>query len=506
MKRTSELSHMLILLLFLTMIIATPFSYASILNTEYLRTSNSESLKASNLTDLKTFIVTELTNRNPSFSVTYTGPTAGIKDNLDTIILEELPLENPYIYHSLDEYKYEYNGFKNNITIDFEMRYLTNQSQEAFVGLEVTRILNEITHPYMSPFEKIKAVNDYIVLNTIYSEDSINSPHSPFTILKEARGVCQAYALLGYKMLEQLGMEVMYVVGEAGEPHAWNLIQLEGEWYHLDMTWNDPVPDTIGNVSYKYFLVSDDYLSKTHTWEKNNYPYANSNKYLYLKSVSNSVTFNNTIYYSNESDNNRLYKMNINGSNKLKLTNDRAYFISLAGDWIYYSNYSNSGYLYKITLNGLNKQRINNNHTIDIYEKDGWIHYTIKNSGAKQKLYVGSKKSFEHVNFLSLPTKFYHPLNKGFTIKFNLKIDKNTLITSNIFVASDKNGHYPISGVTLSLDHSNQKNVILHPPALGWNKDHTYYLFITDKIASTTDINLSRTMRFRFMTPDNRIN
>ncbi len=93
----------------------------------------------------------------------------------------------------------------------------------------------------MSDFEKAKAVNDYIVLNTTYSENTATSPHNPYAILKEGKGVCQAYALLTYRLLKAGGMDVRYVTGYAGEDHAWNLVKVDGKWYHLDTTWNDPV-------------------------------------------------------------------------------------------------------------------------------------------------------------------------------------------------------------------------------------------------------------------------
>ena len=53
-------------------------------------------------------------------------------------------------------------------------------------------------------------------------------------------------------------MEVRYVTGWAGEAHAWNIVKVDGQWYHLDTTWNDPVfsasaGDMSDYVSYKYF-------------------------------------------------------------------------------------------------------------------------------------------------------------------------------------------------------------------------------------------------------------
>lgn len=387
MRNVSQLSHIFVLFITLFLITSTPLCFAGSSSSNILLFNQSASVN--NLSDLKSEILEKLNERNPSFTIRYRGVTSGLKDEINNIV-DEISAKHHYTYFSLSSWKFSFGGFTNNVVISFDVTYLTNREQEQFISSEVDRILDGIIYPYMTDFEEVKAVNDYIVLNTIYSEETKNSPHSPSTILSEGKGVCQAYALLGYRMLDQLGFEVKYVVGNAGEPHAWLLVKLDGEWYHLDMTWNDPVPDKIGNVSYKYFLVNDDYLSRTHTWDTDNYPKATSNNYSFMHLATNAVTFNNTIYFSNESSNNRLYKMNIHGSNKVRLTNNRAYFIAVAGDWIYYSNYSDSGYLYRITKNGNQDQRLNKQHTIDIFELDGWLYYTLANTGEKVKTYVGS--------------------------------------------------------------------------------------------------------------------
>ncbi|POZ55238.1 hypothetical protein LYSIN_00020 [Lysinibacillus sphaericus] len=99
-------------------------------------------------------------------------------------------------------------------------------------------------------------------------------------MLSEGKGVCQAYALVLYRMLDMLGFEVQYVPGKVGEQlHAWVLVKLDNEWYHIDVTWDDPLPDRKGEVRYNYFLVSDQQLAKDHTWDFASFPSATSEKY-----------------------------------------------------------------------------------------------------------------------------------------------------------------------------------------------------------------------------------
>ena len=281
-----------------------------------------------NPVELKSFLVGEFTDHITSSSIGYIGPTSNLDEDIDRIF-SEIALEYPYIYHSLYNIHYDYNGYEDDVIVEFNMDYDTTKDQDLYVNTAVDRILNDIIEPQMNSFEKVKAINDYIILNAVYDFETINSPYSPYTLLKEGMGVCQAYTLLAYKMLDQLDFEVMYVVGEAGDDHAWNLVKLDGEWYHLDITWNDPRPDKLGNISYNYFLVNDNYLSKTHKWDRTNYPRAISNRFSYLHSTDSAFTYDNVIYYSNTLDGDKLYKMNIDGSERTKLNNNRSYYICL---------------------------------------------------------------------------------------------------------------------------------------------------------------------------------
>ncbi len=53
--------------------------------------------------------------------------------------------------------------------------------------------------------------------------------------------------------------------------HGWNLVKINGNWYHVDVTWDDPVPDTPGRVNHTYFMLSDQAISTTNTTRKHNH-------------------------------------------------------------------------------------------------------------------------------------------------------------------------------------------------------------------------------------------
>ena len=88
--------------------------------------------------------------------------------------------------------------------------------------------------------DRVKAVHDYIVLNGKYDNNSLY--FSDYDLLTKGTSVCNGYALLTYNMLNKLNIPVNFVSGTAsGEAHIWNMVKLDGYWFHLDVTWNDPV-------------------------------------------------------------------------------------------------------------------------------------------------------------------------------------------------------------------------------------------------------------------------
>jgi len=59
----------------------------------------------------------------------------------------------------------------------------------------------------------------------------------------------------------------MYVVGEAGESHAWNCIYIENEGYYVDVTWDDP-DYVYDEPKYEYFCITSESLARTHELDK----------------------------------------------------------------------------------------------------------------------------------------------------------------------------------------------------------------------------------------------
>ena len=125
---------------------------------------------------------------------------------------------------------------------------------------KVDEILGKTIKDDMTEVEKALKLHDYIVLNTKYDLsgeiEDYNDGISAYDILVMGNGVCQGYAQAYGYLLDRIGIESMMVTSEI-MAHAWNLVKIDGEWYHVDVTWDDPVPDAVGRVNHSYFMLSD---------------------------------------------------------------------------------------------------------------------------------------------------------------------------------------------------------------------------------------------------------
>ena len=133
--------------------------------------------------------------------------------------------------------------------------------------------INEVITPGMSEFEKIKGIHDWLILHTEY-DFSIYDPaafNTPWYLSDTVAGlvyadklVCGGYADAFYKLCLRAGLNVKAVEGSVrGEGHAWNVVEMDGDWYHVDCTWDDNGEDNIG---YDFFLKSDEFMREERTW------------------------------------------------------------------------------------------------------------------------------------------------------------------------------------------------------------------------------------------------
>lgn len=150
---------------------------------------------------------------------------------------------------------------------------------QSTVDRKVDAVLSQIIQPGMSDFDKVKAIHDWLLNNVVYDEAAYTAAGAAATsftvegLLDTGVAVCDGYAKTFQAMAERAGLACIRVTGSAvnrsgnRESHAWNQVKVDGQWYNMDVTWDDPVvsADYGDNRCYTYFLVPDSAIAASHT-------------------------------------------------------------------------------------------------------------------------------------------------------------------------------------------------------------------------------------------------
>lgn len=186
-----------------------------------------------------------------------------------------------YILSNINNFVHPYNAFDNFAVygnslgrIEIKVDYLYSNIQINEINNKVDQIYNEIITDNMTDRAKIKAVHDYIIDNTVYDNARIlnngtsdyesNLAYGP---LIEGKAICGGYADAMALFLDKMGIPNYKI---ATDNHVWNLVKLNNTWYHLDLTWDDPVLNTGSNITlYSFFLITTKELTNINTSEHN---------------------------------------------------------------------------------------------------------------------------------------------------------------------------------------------------------------------------------------------
>ena len=128
----------------------------------------------------------------------------------------------------------------------------------------ITYALSWVDTETASDFEIAQALHDYIVRTCTYNEyvayydTAVSTARTAYGALVEGSAVCQGYALAYKLLLTRAGIPAIFIPS-SDMNHAWNMVKIDGSWYHVDTTWDDPLPDAgfDAEVSHEYFLRSD---------------------------------------------------------------------------------------------------------------------------------------------------------------------------------------------------------------------------------------------------------
>ena len=151
-----------------------------------------------------------------------------------------------------------------------EYRYTEDEAKQISDKLEdkINDVISKMPD-YKTDFEKELYLHDYVCDNTIYDETTLETTgHTAHSSLLDGRTVCEGYARAVQLLLDEVGIENYLITGEASDSngadlHMWNIVKINGYYYHLDPTWNDGA--FTDEQGYFYFNVPDTYIMRTHS-------------------------------------------------------------------------------------------------------------------------------------------------------------------------------------------------------------------------------------------------
>lgn len=196
------------------------------------------------------------------------------KNQYDNCITDVESIANDQtLLSNINNYVHPYNQFSHietefdnlgKVTITIDRNYTKDDIKK--INKKVNEIYNELYDKNASTKDNIKVFHDYIINNTKYDED-----RSDRNIIKYRSDIAygplfEGYAICGgYTDLLGLFLEKMEIKNYrvSSYLHVWNAVNIDGKWYHIDLTWDDPVmSDGSDKLSHDYMMITTEELLK----------------------------------------------------------------------------------------------------------------------------------------------------------------------------------------------------------------------------------------------------
>ncbi len=175
--------------------------------------------------------------------------------------------DNPHI-HWID-YDYTYAAYEKSVS--FHPKYIHSEDEAMEITEELNKKVDEIVSSVdslSSDYEKELYFHDYICENTVYDLSTYDTDgHTAYSALLDGKSICEGYSRAMQMLLNECDIDNYLVVGDTlsdgkAEAHMWNIVTLDDDNYHLDVTWNDTDDEDV--VSYFYFNLTDEQISNDH--------------------------------------------------------------------------------------------------------------------------------------------------------------------------------------------------------------------------------------------------
>lgn len=153
--------------------------------------------------------------------------------------------------------RYSRDGYCVEITLQFNETADNLEDSKITFETRANSILDNARN-LADDYEKEKYVHDSL-LGLVEYQSNASMSQSAYSALVNGQTVCAGYARAFQYLLQQLGIPCYYCTGYSGQNHAWNIVCLYGDYYNVDVTWDDTQSGT-----YQFFNKTDADYATTH--------------------------------------------------------------------------------------------------------------------------------------------------------------------------------------------------------------------------------------------------
>ena len=154
------------------------------------------------------------------------------------------------------------------LAVAIGLEYCTAQDVAA-MQVKLDQLVDQANTLCQTDLEKVFYVHEWLVQNIAYDRehlsDDVQDDHNLRGALLEGTAVCDGYAKTYALTLRKLGITCVLVTSK-DIGHAWNMVELDGNWYQVDCTWDDPVDgsDQLGYCMHKHLLCTTEEMNTNH--------------------------------------------------------------------------------------------------------------------------------------------------------------------------------------------------------------------------------------------------
>ena len=264
-----------------TIVINAPNQYKR--DYDFLYVQRTDDFYPKNIQDIYNIFYTILNNGWINFSFFCDDSYKSCLNDIDSLTKNDDVLSNINnfvpVFNSFDKIVISTNNFGK---IDVNISYTYNTSEINAINQKLDEFMKNNIKDYMQTEDKIRLFHDYIIENTEYDTEraelieqhlddsnSLYQSHIAYGPLLQGYAICGGYSDAMALFLDRIGIKNYKI---ATDDHVWNLANIDDKWYHIDLTWDDPVLSNGENiVMHNFFLITNEELETLNTGQ-HNYP------------------------------------------------------------------------------------------------------------------------------------------------------------------------------------------------------------------------------------------